>query len=126
MASSSNNNPLSLRSILEKDKLSGTNFLDWFRNMRIVLKHERKLYVPDALIPEDPPLNATKAVKDAHNKHVNDFTDVACIMLTTMNRELQKDMELMEAYEMAITLKEMFQQQARQERFEIVKNLHSC
>ncbi|KAK9121759.1 hypothetical protein Syun_019376 [Stephania yunnanensis] len=35
-------------------------------------------------------------------------------------------MELMEAYDMGITLKEMFQQQARQERFEIVKNLHSC
>ncbi|KAK9109946.1 hypothetical protein Sjap_018006 [Stephania japonica] len=80
----------------------------------------------DAPIPEDPPVNATKAVKDAHNKHVNDSTDVACIMLATMVPELQKDMELMEAYDMAVTLKEMFQQQARQERFETVKNLHSC
>ncbi|KAK9125081.1 hypothetical protein Scep_013927 [Stephania cephalantha] len=126
MASSSNNNPLSLRSILEKDKLYGTNFLDWFRNLRIVLKHERKLYVLDAPIPEDPPANATKVVKDAHNKHINDSTDVACIMLATMVPELQKDMKLMEAYDMAIMLKEMFQQQARQERFETVKNLHSC
>ncbi|KAK9125734.1 hypothetical protein Scep_014580 [Stephania cephalantha] len=47
-------------------------------------------------------------------------------MLATMVPELQKDMEHMEAYDMATTLKEMFQQQARQERFEIVKNLHSC
>ncbi|KAK9088831.1 hypothetical protein Scep_027913 [Stephania cephalantha] len=112
MASSSNNNPMSLRSILEKDKLSGTNFLDWFRNLRIVLKHERKLYVLDAPIPEDPPANATKAVNDAHNKHINNSTDVACIMLATMVPELQKDMELMEAYDMAITLKEMFQQRS--------------
>ncbi|KAK9087258.1 hypothetical protein Syun_029652 [Stephania yunnanensis] len=47
-------------------------------------------------------------------------------MLATMVPELQKDMELMEAYDNAVTLKEMFQQQARQERFETVKNLHSC
>ncbi|KAK9098293.1 hypothetical protein Syun_025338 [Stephania yunnanensis] len=126
MASSSNNNPLSLRSILDKDKLSRTNFLDWFRNLRIVFKHECKLYVLDALIPDDPPANATKAVKDVHNKHVNDSTDVACIMLATKVPELQKDMELMEAYDMAVTLKEMFQQQARQERLETVRNLHSC
>ncbi|KAK9082227.1 hypothetical protein Syun_031868 [Stephania yunnanensis] len=92
MTSSSNNNPLSLRSILEKDKLSGTNFPNWFRNLRIVLKHERKLYVLDASILEDPPANATKAVKDTHSKHVNDSTDVACIMLATMVLELQKDM----------------------------------
>ena len=26
-----------LRSILEKEKLNGTNFIDWFRNLRIVL-----------------------------------------------------------------------------------------
>ena len=30
-----------LRSNLEKEKLSGTNFLDWYRNMRIVLKHDK-------------------------------------------------------------------------------------
>ncbi|XP_050914386.1 uncharacterized protein LOC127129137 [Lathyrus oleraceus] len=30
-----------LRSILEKEKLFGTNFLDWYRNMRIVLKHDK-------------------------------------------------------------------------------------
>ena len=40
-----NNSTMSLRSVLEKDKLTGTNFLDWFRNLRIVLKQERKLYV---------------------------------------------------------------------------------
>ena len=31
-----------LRSLLEKEKLNGTNFLDWFRNLRMVLKQERK------------------------------------------------------------------------------------
>ncbi|KAJ9539328.1 hypothetical protein OSB04_032061 [Centaurea solstitialis] len=40
-----NTNNLSLRSILEKDKLTGPNFLDWERNLMIVLRHERKWYV---------------------------------------------------------------------------------
>ena len=31
-----------LRSLLEKEKLNGTNFLDWFLNLRMVLKQERK------------------------------------------------------------------------------------
>ena len=39
------NNIISLRSLLEKEKLNGTNFLDWFRNLRIVLKQERKEFV---------------------------------------------------------------------------------
>ena len=47
-------------------------------------------------------------------------------MLATMSLELQKDLEHMEAYEMATHLKEMFQQQARQERYETTKALHSC
>ncbi|KAK9166669.1 hypothetical protein Scep_001860 [Stephania cephalantha] len=44
----------------------------------------------------------------------------------TMIIELQKEMELIEAYDMALMIKEMFQQKAKQEKFEIVKNLHSC
>ena len=54
MANNSNN--FSVRSVLEKDKLTGTNFLDWQRNLRIVLRQERKLYVLD--IPHPQPLTA--------------------------------------------------------------------
>ena len=43
-----------LRSILENDKLNGTNFLDWYRNLRIVLRQERKEYILDQPIPEEP------------------------------------------------------------------------
>ena len=35
----------SLKSILEKDKLNHSNFMDWHRNLKIVLKAENKLYV---------------------------------------------------------------------------------
>ena len=58
----SNTTPtMSLRSILEKDKLNGTNFLDWYRNLRIVLRQERKEYILDQPIPEEPAANAPRA-----------------------------------------------------------------
>ncbi|KAJ9544145.1 hypothetical protein OSB04_023852 [Centaurea solstitialis] len=40
-----NTNNLSLRSILEKDKLTGANFLNWERILMILLRHKRKWYV---------------------------------------------------------------------------------
>ena len=51
----------SLRSILEKDKLNGTNFLDWYSNLRIVLKQERKEHVLDQPVPNEPTANAPRA-----------------------------------------------------------------
>ncbi|KAI5420820.1 hypothetical protein KIW84_044592 [Lathyrus oleraceus] len=80
-----------LRSILDKEKLSGTNFLDWHRNLRIVLKHDKKLYVLETPVPEEePPSSAPKAERDAYKKHVDDANETACLMLATMNSELQK------------------------------------
>ena len=40
-----NNNSFNIRSILEKEKLNGKNFLDWQRNLQIVLMQEEKEYV---------------------------------------------------------------------------------
>ena len=103
-----NNSTMSLRSVLEKDKLTGTNFLDWFRNLRIVLKQERKLYALDEPLPEEPAENVPRAENNAYEKHHNDSVDVAYLMLATMSSELQKDLKNMEAYDMIFNLKEMF------------------
>src|SRR3954470_9522467 len=52
-----------LKSILEKDKLNGTNFTTWYRNLRIVLKHDKKENVLEEPLPEEPADNATAAAK---------------------------------------------------------------
>jgi len=59
MANNTSNNILRL--LIEKEKLTETNFLDWHRNMRIVLTHEKKLYFLDEPIPEAPPDGASAA-----------------------------------------------------------------
>ena len=110
----------------EKDKLNGTNFLDWHRNLRIVLKQERKLYVLEKPLPAKPPARASVAEKDAYKKHENDALDVSCLMLATMSPELQKQHEEMVAYDMIEHLKELYQEQARQERYDVSKALFQC
>ena len=112
MANNSNN--FSVRSVLEKDKLTGKNFLDWQRNLRIVLRKERKLYVLDIPRHEPLPAGASCAQRDVYEKHINDDTDVTCLMLATMIPELQKQHEQMDAHVMIEHLKRMFEGQARQ------------
>jgi hypothetical protein len=110
-----------LRSILEKDKLNGTNYTDWVRNLRIVLRAERKEHVLDTPIPDEPAENATAAVKNAFKRASDDSLEVSCLMLATMEPELQKQFENMEAHDMIVGLKGMFQTQARTERFNVSK-----
>ena len=116
---------MSLRLILEKDKLNGANFLDWYRNLRIVLRQERKKYILNQPIPEEPTANAPRAQKDAYNKHANDSVDVTCLMLRCTESDLQKQLMEMEAYTMIGHLKEMFQEKARIKRFNTIRVLLS-
>lgn len=125
MSSENKSHSFDLKSILEKDKLNNTNFLEWHRNLRIVLKMAKKLYVLDAEVP-DHPANDTEESKKAWDKHIEDAVEVACLMQATMSPDLQKTMEDMTAYDMIEQLKGMFQKQARQERYDTMKQLISC
>ena len=50
---------VNLRSILDNNKLKGPNFLDWFRNMKIVLMVEKIAYVLNRPLPKSPPVDAS-------------------------------------------------------------------
>ncbi|KAK8510888.1 hypothetical protein V6N12_036802 [Hibiscus sabdariffa] len=119
-------NTISLRSLLEKEKLNGINFLDWFRNLRIVLKQERKEHVIEEPVPKDPGDDAPTADKDKFKKYMDDMVDVGCLMLATMTPQLQKQHKDMVSYEMVQNLKEIYEGQARQERYETSKALFQC
>ena len=57
---------VNLQSILDANKLTEPNFLDWLRNLRIVLKGERLAYVFDVLLPESPAIDASEEVQRAY------------------------------------------------------------
>ncbi|KAL4326414.1 hypothetical protein GQ457_11G025240 [Hibiscus cannabinus] len=92
----------------------------------IIKDKERKEYVIEEAVPNDPGGNAPRADKDKFKKHMDDMLDVGCLMLATMTPELQKKHEDMVAYEIIQNLKEIYEGQARQERYETSKALFQC
>ena len=122
-----NTNTLSVRLVLKKDKLTGgNNFLDWQRNLRIVLRQERKLHVIDIPPPGPLPEGATADERAERTRDENDANDVACLMLATMSAELQRQHVHMDAYTINEHLQSMFASQTRQERFNTSKSLFNC
>ncbi|KAK8652096.1 hypothetical protein V6N13_061120 [Hibiscus sabdariffa] len=101
------------------------NFLDWLRNLRIVLKQERKEYVIEERIPDESTANASRAEKEKFEKRMDGILDVGC-MLATMTPQLQKQHGNMVIYEIIRNLKEIFERQAYQERYETSKALFQC
>jgi hypothetical protein len=114
-----------LFNFLSREKLTGPNYLDWIRSLRIGLRYEDKEYVLDNNLPQLPK-DPTEAELAAYHKHDEESTKVACLMLATMSSELQKSFENVGAFDMNFQLQEMFQEQARQERFETVRSLMAC
>ncbi|GJW08670.1 retrotransposon protein, putative, ty1-copia subclass [Tanacetum coccineum] len=96
---------LIFKSFLKKEKLSYLNFLDWCRNLRIVLIAE------DLLTCLEHPMAAALVL-------ANNGQQVPA--------ELLKNLEHFGAYDMLQELKTMFAQQAEHELLEIVKAFHAC
>ena len=67
---------LSLRSLLDNDRLTGPNFDSWYRRLRIVLENEHLIYVINDEAPEEPPLTVRGVAREAYNKWLSDHTTV--------------------------------------------------
>ena len=118
--------PFALKSILEKDKLNGTNFTTWYRNLRIVLRHEKKEQVLENPLPVEPADNANATIRNAYQKLIDESNEISCLMLASMEPDLQQQFENIEAFDMIENLKSMFQMQARTERFNVWRSLMDC
>src|SRR3954467_5680447 len=129
MAPSNNHSQISgfaLRTILEKDKRNDTNFTNWYRNLIIVLKQEKKDHVLHNPLPDEPNENATVTTTISYRRAKDESMDISCLMLAHMEPELQKQFEHVEAYDMIESLKSMFQAQAKTERYQVSQALLSC
>ncbi|XP_066311054.1 uncharacterized protein [Miscanthus floridulus] len=117
------NQPFTLRLILEKDKLNRTNYADWIRNLRIVLRAEKKEEILDTPLPDEPANNAPAAEKNAYKKACDADLEVSCLMLACMEPDLQLQFDNNHAaHDMIVALNDMFQTQARTERFNVSKS----
>ncbi|XP_017972605.1 PREDICTED: uncharacterized protein LOC108661951 [Theobroma cacao] len=115
-------NSLSLRSILDANKLTSPNFLDWFQNLKIVLKQEKKSYVFDTPIPPIPATDAKVEDKEAYQRHKDDDDQAACVMLASMIPELQKQHEHMDVQSTILHLRELFDKERALRDMRSLKN----
>ncbi|GKE35818.1 zinc finger, CCHC-type containing protein [Tanacetum coccineum] len=126
MTTSSVNN-LVFRGFFEKQKLSGPNFIDWYRQLRIVLSVMGKFDyleqpIPPALVPAQPGQQVAPEALATHAAWVKGSKEIAGIMLMTMEPKIQLYLENLSAYEMLQELKTLFAQQADQELLQTMQN----
>ncbi|GJX21626.1 retrotransposon protein, putative, ty1-copia subclass [Tanacetum coccineum] len=123
------NNSL-FRSLFEKQKLTGNNFLEWYRNLRIVLSTKDKLPFLEQPIPALPVPPQGQAnppdVITTHQAWVKAQKEIDGLMLMTMDPEIQKTLEHLGAYDMLKELKTLYVQQEDQELFQTVREFHAC
>jgi hypothetical protein len=86
----SNTSAFNLQSLLEKEKLNKANFMDWYRNRRIILRQEKIEYILTEPYPDDLPAGSTTANRKAHEKRRDDAPNVSFLILATMSPDLQK------------------------------------
>ncbi|GJR59852.1 retrotransposon protein, putative, ty1-copia subclass [Tanacetum coccineum] len=102
------NNSL-FRSLFEKQKLTGNNFMEWYRNLQIVLSTEDKLPFleqPIPVLPVPPKGQANPPdVVTTHQAWVKAQKEIDRLMLMTMNPYIQKNLEHLGAYDMLKELK---------------------
>nr|GFA10170.1 retrotransposon protein, putative, Ty1-copia subclass [Tanacetum cinerariifolium] len=116
-------------SFFEKQKLTGPNFIDWYRQLRLVLSIEDKenyLEHPIPAAPVAPPgQQVPPAALAAHAVWVKGQKEVVVLMLLTIDLEIQRNLAHLGAYDMLQELKAMYSKQAEQELLQTVREFHT-
>ncbi|XP_042444016.1 uncharacterized protein LOC122029132 [Zingiber officinale] len=100
-------NPLSV--ILDQNKLTGPNYSDWLRNLKIVLVSKKITYTLDKASPKEAPVNATPDEMEKLEKWSDHNLQARCYMLASMSNELQRRFEeTVEAKDIHIRLQELY------------------
>ncbi|KAL6521375.1 hypothetical protein OROGR_017944 [Orobanche gracilis] len=116
-------NPLAI--LLEKNNLTGPNFVDWICNLMIILSFEALGYVLEADIPAPPGrTRASQEEIEHHEKWVTDDVKVRAYMMASMSNELQRAHEKMTSPRQILShLTELYGEHNRTARYEISKEL---
>ncbi|GJV30711.1 hypothetical protein Tco_1387159 [Tanacetum coccineum] len=129
MTTSSANNSV-FRGFFEKQKLTGPNFIDWYRQLRIVLSIEDKLNYLEQPLPLAPVALTGQQVAPeilaAHTAWIKGSKEIVGLMLMTIEPEIQQNLEKIHANDMLKELKTLFAQQAEQELLQTTRDFHSC
>src|SRR3990170_4452467 len=113
------NTAFNLCPMLEKEKLAatGNNYADWVRDLRIVLRSAKRMYVLETPLPARPVATAPKDEQNVWATKDDDYNLVQCLMLACMSTEFQKHFKFHNARDMIWELDALYKQNARSEHF---------
>ncbi|GJT75781.1 hypothetical protein Tco_1042506 [Tanacetum coccineum] len=112
--------------MFEREKLYGTNFNEWCRSLKLVLRVEKKTFVIKHPIPPAPASNSEAQVLVEWNAVYGAYNEVDCLMLGSMTPELHRQFENYSPYEILQELKSMFEKQVVVERYDLIQTFHAC
>ncbi|GKB98517.1 hypothetical protein Tco_0984654 [Tanacetum coccineum] len=95
-----NINHSAFRSMFEREKLSGNNFNDGFRRLKLVLRVEKKMYVIEQPLPAAPAAISEANVLLEWNAIYDAYNEFACPILGSMTPELHRQFENSIPYDM--------------------------
>nr|GEV91859.1 hypothetical protein [Tanacetum cinerariifolium] len=81
-----NINHSAFRSMFEREKLSENIFNDWFRQLKLVLRVENKMFVIEQSIPSAPAANVPTECNEIYDA----YNEVACLMLERYMDQLER------------------------------------
>ncbi|GKB69383.1 zinc finger, CCHC-type containing protein, partial [Tanacetum coccineum] len=119
------------RSFFEKQKLTGPNFIDWYRQLWLVLSTEDKEKyleqpIPAAPVAVAPDQSIPPVALATYNEWVKNQKEIAVMMLLTMDLEIQQNLAHLGANDMLIELKALYSKQEKQELLQTVREFHTC
>nr|GEW86644.1 retrotransposon protein, putative, Ty1-copia subclass [Tanacetum cinerariifolium] len=116
-----------LWTFVEKQKLTGINFMEWYRNLRIVLSVEDKLPFLEQPIPAlQAPGKGQVLPPDVLNTHtawVKASKEIAYLMLMTMDPDIQKNLGSKKLKPGALSL---YVGDDHRAAFEAIREFHLC
>ena len=68
---------IQLSILLDNNRLMGPNFIDWLRNLKVVLASEKILYVIEQSLPRSLPNNSSQEEHDTLDKWKDDDIQAA-------------------------------------------------
>ena len=99
---------LSLRGILDVNKLIKLNYIDWLRNLRIILTQEKVSYILDIPTPDKIGEDAFEEERAIYKMWKEDSMTVKYIMLASMSNELHRQHEDMDVPSILFNLKDLY------------------
>ncbi|XP_024029850.1 uncharacterized protein LOC112094069 [Morus notabilis] len=113
-----------LSSTLNKHNLTGENFTDWKRNLKIVLTFEKLNFVLNTPCPPEPPVDPPNEVFVAYQCWKDSDDMARCYMMESMSTVLQAQHEdYITARQIMDNLEDMFGGQAAKKCREALSNL---